>query len=56
MLHFGNLNQDRRDTINGEPALPKLPANPTYGGHRGIDENGAFRTRANANKSTGVGG
>ncbi len=39
MLQFGSLNHGRCDAINSEPACPKLPADRTYGRHRGIDAN-----------------
>jgi hypothetical protein len=38
-LQFGSLNHGQYDTINSELACPKLPANRTKGGHRGIDAN-----------------
>jgi len=36
-LQFGAFNYSQRDEINSEPACPTLPANRTYGAHRGID-------------------
>jgi hypothetical protein len=46
-LGLANLNHVHANPIDAELPFPKLPANRTYGGHRGIDAIDPCETLAN---------